>query len=151
MKHGKQYGTQEVNRLGEIPLVWTKTRGELRGKSIIKSRRRRVRNHYALCNTGTLKAKQRKHSFTQCIVKLLDSLPQDTEAKNMIVFKMKFKIHIASKHNDPNTPSVSEGPLLDCQNPFQRKDHSVCLFYALSNCCWLLPALLLAPVQPFCS
>lgn len=59
---------RELNRLGEIPLVWKKTRGELRGKSIIKSWRRRVRNRYALCNTGTLKAKQRKHSFTQCIV-----------------------------------------------------------------------------------
>lgn len=117
MKRGMEYGTQGVNRLGEIPLVWKMTRGELRGKSIIKSWRRGVRNRYALCNTGTLKAKQRKHSFTQCIVNL-DSSPQDSEAKNMIVFKMKFKIYIASKHNDPSTPSVSEGPLLDCQNPF---------------------------------
>lgn len=118
MKHGKEYGTWGVNRLGEIPLVWKKTRGELRGKSIIKSWRRPIRNHYALCNTGTLKAKQRKHSFTQCLLKLLDSSPRDPEAKNMVVFKMKFKIHITSKHNDPNTPSVSEGLLLDCQNPF---------------------------------
>lgn len=74
--------------------MWEKTRGELRGKSTIKSWRRRVRNDYALCDTGTLKAKQRKHFFTQCIVKFLDSSSQDLEAKNMITFKVKLKKYI---------------------------------------------------------
>lgn len=74
--------------------MWKKPFGELRGKSTIKSWRRQVRNDYALCNTGTLKAKQRKHFFTQCVVKFLDSLSQDLEAKNMIIFKVKLKKYI---------------------------------------------------------